>query len=170
MEEEAAELRKLGRDEYLRRSFHPLLAMLRGPALRDELLSKPLTGPLMRGTVEASAALAPRSRVDESAPLLVVRKRPGAAFNERIGIGRTANNDIVLPYAGVSKYHAYFTRAADGGWCLSDAGSKNGTFIGQVRVAEAEARPLGADTVIRIGPHSLVFLTPPAFLAYLENR
>ena len=68
-----------------------------------------------------------------------VQKRPGGAFRDQIGVGRTRNNDIALPYPRISKYHAYFTRSDDGReYFLADAGSKNGTFLNGERLAPRE--------------------------------
>lgn len=56
-----------------------------------------------------------------------VRKRQDV-FPEMITIGRTANNDVVIPDATVSKFHAYF-RANEKGLELVDVGSRNGTKV-----------------------------------------
>jgi hypothetical protein len=40
-------------------------------------------------------------------------KKPGASFRDRITIGRTANNDVVIAEHSVSRLHAY-VRPADG--------------------------------------------------------
>jgi hypothetical protein len=169
---QVAELVKLGRDEYLRRADAPVLIALpaRIAGEQDDLLSRPLSGPLMRATLDAAGALAVPRRVDDDADVHWVRKRPNATFLERVGIGRTANNDIVLPFAGVSKYHAYFTRGDDGAWHVSDAGSHNGTFVGSERIAEAQGRPVEDDEVVRFGPYAFLFLTPLALTAFLERR
>jgi hypothetical protein len=166
------ELQKLGRDGFLKQSTVPVLIELPpGPAQsHDDFLTRPLDGPLLRATVEATSAPAPRPRrLPDEAVVHFIRKRPKAAFQDRIGVGRTGNNDIVLPYAGVSKYHAYFTRSPEG-WTLSDAGSRNGTFAGRDRLEPSEARPLDDEHLVRIGPHAFLFLTPPALVAFLEAR
>lgn len=59
-----------------------------------------------------------------------VQKRSEGIFSSLIGIGRTRNNDIVLPMPGVSKYHAYIQLdEASGVYSIADAGSKNGTHV-----------------------------------------
>ncbi len=63
----------------------------------------------------------------ESLVVLPVRKVQ-APFPSMITVGRTANNDIVVPDVSVSKFHAFF-RTADGTLTLADAGSKNGTQV-----------------------------------------
>src|SRR5262249_35799649 len=64
----------------------------------------------------------------ESLVVLAVRKVQ-AAFPSMITVGRTANNDVVVPDISVSKFHAFF-RTVDGVLTLADAGSKNGTEVG----------------------------------------
>jgi hypothetical protein len=57
-----------------------------------------------------------------------LRKQATNAFGMMVTVGRAANNDIVLPYDGISKFHAYFSNLG-GAWVLVDAKSTNGTFI-----------------------------------------
>lgn len=57
-----------------------------------------------------------------------LRKQATNAFGMMVTVGRAANNDIVLPYDGISKFHAYFSNLG-GNWVLVDAKSTNGTFL-----------------------------------------
>jgi len=57
-----------------------------------------------------------------------LRKQATNAFAMMVTVGRAANNDIVLPYEGISKFHAYFSNLG-GAWVLVDAKSTNGTFV-----------------------------------------
>jgi hypothetical protein len=57
-----------------------------------------------------------------------LRKRQ-PVFPEMITLGRTANNDVVIPDATISKFHAYFRANESGAWELVDAGSRNGTKV-----------------------------------------
>lgn len=83
---------------------------------------------------------------DRSHPLLLlpVRKVIGT-FPNMITLGRTANNDIVVPDISVSKFHAWFQRTTSK-IELGDAGSKNGT-----RANEVVLRPRGALVTVKIG-------------------
>jgi pSer/pThr/pTyr-binding forkhead associated (FHA) protein len=45
-----------------------------------------------------------------------------------VTVGRAANNDIVLPYDSISKFHAYFSNVGNT-WTLTDAKSTNGSFV-----------------------------------------
>jgi pSer/pThr/pTyr-binding forkhead associated (FHA) protein len=62
-----------------------------------------------------------------------------------VTVGRARNNDIVVPDALVSKFHAFF-RQLDGEWALADAGSANGTRIGDVELV-----PKGAPEKVKNG-------------------
>ena len=74
---------------------------------------------------------------DAPAQLIVQR---GPAVNqvfelagERLQIGRSADNDIAINDAEVSRRHALLIRQADGQYAIEDSGSTNGTFINSVR-------------------------------------
>jgi hypothetical protein len=58
-----------------------------------------------------------------------LRKSATNAFAMMVTVGRAANNDIVLPYEAISKFHAYFSSTPQG-WVLTDAKSTNGTYVG----------------------------------------
>lgn len=54
-------------------------------------------------------------------------KRLENGFPEKISIGRTKNNDIVLRHGTVSSFHGWFSRNINGELQVRDGGSKNGT-------------------------------------------
>ena len=90
--------------------------------------------------------------------VLPLVKKPGASFGDRITIGRTANNDLVLAHHTVSRLHVYF-RHRDGKWFITDAGSKNGTAVrDQELVARRETEIQGGD-MLWIGDVACVFHT-----------
>jgi len=83
-------------------------------------------------------------------------KKPGASFPDRITIGRTSNNDVVIPDTSVSRLHAYVRRERNG-WVVADAGSKNGSWL---RGGELEARrevALPSRAILRLGDVDLTF-------------
>jgi adenylate cyclase len=49
-------------------------------------------------------------------------------------LGRTSENNIVLPSEWVSRQHALVQRAENGDYYLFDMGSRNGTFLNGIRV------------------------------------
>ncbi len=72
-------------------------------------------------------------RADRTEPLdLVCPIRPqrgGGAAGEPVSVGRTSDNDVVLPDTLISRRHAVF-RVFEDRVELADAGSANGTFVG----------------------------------------
>jgi pSer/pThr/pTyr-binding forkhead associated (FHA) protein len=52
---------------------------------------------------------------------------------DRITVGRDADNDVVIPDTTVSAHHAWFRERA-GRLELVDAGSRNGTWVGALRL------------------------------------
>jgi FHA domain len=64
------------------------------------------------------------------ADLLVfpLRQTGRSPYPRIITVGRTKNNDVVLPDAMISKFHALF-KEADGKLLCQDADSRNGSFV-----------------------------------------
>ena len=95
----------------------------------------------------------PRITEVEVYPLV---KKPGAAFPGMITVGRTGNNDVVLPNHSISRLHLYVTQR-DGLWWAADAGSKNGSWLaGERMTARKEVRLLPSAT-LRLGELLLTF-------------
>lgn len=49
-------------------------------------------------------------------------------------IGRSKSSDIVVDIPTASRNHAVLTRYDDGSWTITDAGSKDGTYVNKERV------------------------------------
>jgi hypothetical protein len=98
------------------------------------------TGAFRMGTPEPLAAKDRGAR-----PLVLPVRKVQTTFPSMITVGRTDNNDLVVPDEQVSKFHAFF-RIVDDAVQLFDAGSRNGTFIGGVRL-----QPRSAGTPLRNG-------------------
>jgi hypothetical protein len=73
-------------------------------------------------------------------PLVLPLRKVQSTFPSMITVGRTDNNDLVVPDEQVSKFHAFFRLVGDRVE-LTDAGSRNGTFVGSVKLP---ARGTGA--------------------------
>lgn len=72
---------------------------------------------------------------------------------ERLTMGRSADNDIVLDNRGVSRRHAQI-EFGDAGAVVIDNDSLNGTFVNQRKISE---HPLQNRDTITIGKFDLVF-------------
>ncbi len=87
----------------------------------------------------------PKSAASERGrPLVLPLKKVQSTFPSMITVGRTDNNDLVVPDEQISKFHAFFRLVGDRVE-LSDAGSRNGTFVGTRRL-----EPRGASVPLRL--------------------
>lgn len=88
----------------------------------------------------------------------------GRFGGDYIGVGRGENNDIIVEAASVSKFHAFVVQ--DGaGFAVSDAGSKNGTFVNDARVGgyrDAKPTRLVDGDKLRLGDVALTFMSVEA--------
>jgi FHA domain len=104
----------------------------------------------------------------------VIAKRPEAnTFSYMITIGRAGNNDLVIRYQGVSKFHAFIPveTGADTPTRVVDAGSTNGTFVRGERLAPRDdPNPLYDGDEFRLADLCMIFLRAPAFYDFLQTE
>ena len=70
-------------------------------------------------------------------------------------IGRNADNDIVLPVEGVSRYHTRL-QATTNGWLVTDLGGINGTHLDSRRLTVHEPTLFKVGNRLQIGPYEMV--------------
>jgi PAS domain S-box-containing protein len=67
---------------------------------------------------------------------------------DEISIGRAVDADLVVQDPGASRRHASISRGPNGEWILTDAGSRNGTYVNGLRV---RSTPLREGDKIQLG-------------------
>lgn len=82
-----------------------------------------------------------------------VKGRNFELVKEKISIGRTATNMIVLEHPSVSSRHCSITHV-NNRYILADSGSTNGTRVNQKDIKEAELKP---KDLIQIGSLEFMF-------------
>lgn len=110
-------------------------------------------------------------QAEASGPSLIpVRKRAdGNAFGMMITMGRANNNDVVIPDGKVSKFHAYF-RQVGSEWRISDANSRNGTYLNGLSVPQDQGMPIVSGSKIKLAKTlELVFYDPPGLFDKLQQ-
>jgi hypothetical protein len=149
------QLLQLGRDEFLA-SAAPA-ALVRFKSEFEEVIQSGVQTLTIDQEIEETLPHGRESPVrDVDLELFPLTKKAGASFPDRITIGRTSNNDIVIADPSVSRLHAYVRRDGDH-WVVADAGSKNGSWLaGETLVARKE-RPLPSRSPLRIGDVDLTF-------------
>lgn len=147
------------------RQLPPALLVFTPPSVRpevgseEEYLLKTLTnaGPPTLGASEPMVFPVLKSRTN--------------AFGRRITVGRTGNNDVVLDDGSVSRFHAWFDREeGQAGFLLTDAGSKNGSWLGGVRLTPRRAMSVGDGARLRFGQVEVTFYTASGFVRMLTVR
>ena len=98
---------------------------------------------------------------------------PGSKQNPAvIMVGRASNNDVVLPFANISKSHFYITTnpfTADR-YTLIDSDSTNGTRVNNKSIAPHTRVPIEDGDVITLGPDVfLKFFLPSGLWENLQN-
>ena len=159
------QLLQLGRDEFLAAAAPAAFVRYRGEA--DES-----TTGQTRSIDEEIEETLPHGRdwiPEQDYEIYPLAKKPGASFPDRITIGRTVNNDVVISDSSVSRLHAYVRR--DGArWLVADAGSKNGSWLGGQSLLARREQPLLSKTVLRIGDVDVTFYVAEDLYAALGGR
>jgi pSer/pThr/pTyr-binding forkhead associated (FHA) protein len=84
-------------------------------------------------------------------------------------VGRSIGCDILLPFVTVSRVHAKLNPGKAGEVMLSDAGSRNGTWVNNVKVEAGQEVPLQDDALVRLGMLESRFLLPETLYWYLQG-
>lgn len=94
--------------------------------------------------------------------VVIYTKEPGllgkrfVLDKNRLGIGRGADNQIVLEGDSVSRRHAHLERRSNR-WFVVDDGSTNGTYVNEEQIAREQA--LNNSDRLKVGPTILKFLS-----------
>jgi hypothetical protein len=116
-------------------------------------------------------------RLSEKAPretgkfkVIPVVPRGATPFSDMVSIGRTEENDVVLPNTTVSKLHAYFSEVEGGAWTLTDKGSTNGTAVNGMRLKPDEPYRLGGSDAVSFGHCHVMVKSSAALWRFLDHH
>jgi hypothetical protein len=145
----------LGRDEFLAAAAPAVFVRYRSedPGAEGD---RTLTLDRDEETVDETLPHGKFSLTDVEMEIYPLVKKAGASFADRITIGRTTNNDIVVADHSFSRLHAYVRHQA-GAWVVADAGSKNGSWLRGETLEARRERPLASRIVLRLGDVDLTF-------------
>lgn len=103
--------------------------------------------------------------------VFLLTKTRDNAFQRRVTVGRTSNNDLPIEDPSVSRFHAWFQREdEEAPWFVVDAGSKNGTRLNGKVLEKKKPYALAPGMKIRIGHVDLSFFDARGFLKMLKTR
>lgn len=112
--------------------------------------------------------IAPKERATR--PLVLPLRKVQPTFPSMITVGRTENNDLVVADEQISKFHAFFRIVGDK-LELSDAGSRNGTFVAGRRLeARGAAVPVTARDSCSFGALEFLLLDSRGCWEFLRHR
>lgn len=84
--------------------------------------------------------------------LTITQDLPRILNRRIVTIGRSEDNDIVLPATNITRRHAQLERTATG-WQVRDLGSRNGTFLDGAELLPNIPTELLPHQILRIGPY-----------------
>jgi hypothetical protein len=149
------QLLQLGRDEFLAAAAPAALVRYRAD-LDEEPSKSGLQTLSIDEEIEETLPFGRDLSPDIDMEVYPLTKKPGAAFPDRITLGRTSNNDIVVNDTSVSRFHAYIRR--DGAtWVVADAGSKNGSWLRGEALEPRREKPLASRAIIKLGEVEMTF-------------
>lgn len=101
--------------------------------------------------------------------LLPIRSRVGGAhgYGDRITLGRTGNNDLVLPVSDVSKIHGYFLKEPEG-VSYTDAHSTFGSRVDGTPAVPGVAVALRAGVRLELASVKATYLDPQALFEHFR--
>ncbi|MFZ5438781.1 MAG: FHA domain-containing protein [Myxococcota bacterium] len=92
-------------------------------------------------------------------------------FAMGVTIGRVESNDVVLEDGSVSRFHAWLQQdERTQQWAITDAESKNGTFLDGVQLAPRQRAPLADGARLKLGEVQLTFFLPESLKRFVEQR
>lgn len=119
----------------------------------------------------ATAAGGPREPPLGENPLVLLLHVSSTASEAGLSVGRSETNDLVIDDQSVSRVHAFIhCDARTARWKISDAGSRNGTWVEAVRVGKEETWPLNDGCQVKLGDMRLRFMLAESFPAYFKRR
>jgi FHA domain len=152
-------LLQLGRDAFLAAAAPAVLVRFRHDASDDPISVGSTTASLDDALPNPNEDTLPFGKdmpIEVDLEIYPLAKKPGASFPDRITIGRTANNDVVIADPSVSRLHAYIKHTGDA-WSVTDAGSKNGSWLRGIALDARKESKLPASAVLRFGEVDVTF-------------
>jgi hypothetical protein len=98
-------------------------------------------------------------------------RRTERSMGHLVTLGRTPDNDVVVPDISVSRFHAFAKEVEGGGVAIQDAGSTNGTMVNSNSVPSQGNGPpleLKAGDSVRLGQVEFSYLDAHRLLDFLR--
>lgn len=143
----------------------PILVLHSPPALAadDEYDLEPINTALTRKPALGGSAI--------TSPLVIpLLPRVIGATSQRLALGRSTICDVRLPFAEVSKVHAYAHDVTGEGCSIEDAGSTNGTEVDGRSLSPGQRKTVGNGTRIVLGGIQAEFRSARVFRDEIASK
>lgn len=164
-------LRHKGRDAFIAAYPHPFLLhrLLETPDMGDRGVMTANLAPGVRELLEAITAGEVKLTKDVTKfnvyPLV---RRPDSLWHDRVSIGRSRSNDIIIDDKAISKTHAQLIGAFPN-MRIVDLGSKNGVMLNGEKLAAKTPTPIASGDSFALGSVPFVVYDTRAFCDVLAK-
>ncbi|MGD0836476.1 MAG: FHA domain-containing protein [Polyangia bacterium] len=159
LEQFASQLNAIGLESFRRRNTSPFLVTL---GMAGDLRNSNTSG---TSIINIADGVLERGRLAGRVfPVVKARDAPRGP----VLIGRTAENDIVIPEYSVSRHHCYITIAGPSHQ-VTDRGSANGTLVNETDIGKMKPFPLQGGEILTLGRLLLLFLLPRQFADHVQK-
>jgi hypothetical protein len=160
--EYADELKKVGRESFVRTYPNPVLIVASLAGTLDDGAQQGASTAVVSGATDLLHVTRLVGRV-----FVIVKGRyspPGP-----VTIGRTNDNDVAFPDYSVSKRHCQLA-VVGRELRLIDNGSTNGTFLNGLRLAQRKPVVLNTGDTVTLGRFNCIFHLPAGFVGHLAAQ
>ena len=101
-----------------------------------------------------------------------LRKAPGQLRSSPVSIGRTGDNDVIIPDSSLSRHHALVQPSDDRPettWLIQDLGSTNGTLVDDEPAGREHPTRITPGSRVKLGNVDLTFLLAREFCALVRR-
>ena len=157
-------LQKMGRNAFVRHYRYPVLL---GIGMYEHLSKRRAVG---RGTLiteiySDEERAEPESLVDR---VWMIKKENVNSKEEGITVGKTSDNDLVIPEYTLSRRHCEFTLSSEGVF-ITDLKSLNGTKVNDSEIQAHEPYLLQDGAEITLGRFCFELMSPRRFIARVDD-
>ena len=99
----------------------------------------------------------------------IVKKKEYGPATPWVRVGRSADNDVVIPDYSISRAHCEFRITDAGAMAVYDLGSHNGTHVGGHAIPERFAFEVMDQDEIILGRYGFEYLSGPTFLERVKT-
>jgi FHA domain len=122
--------------------------------------------------VRTDAGQLSRPRAGEPVVFFVAKgKSTNNPFAMGVTVGRIESNDVIIEDGSVSRFHAWFQRdERTQTWTLTDAESRNGTWVDGNKLKGRERVVLKDESLLRFGDVQMQFYLAETLKKFVESR